>query len=92
MIFFYYESRETPFNLDFLNDKMKESGASERDLPFEEIIELLKERFRNIDYDSEREDAMTFMVKRGIGSLEQWDPELFIRFTEDLCCQGEIKL
>ena len=90
--FIFYSTREIPFNLDFLNDKMKASGACDKDLSFEEVIEMLKERFRKIDYNSAREDVVVFMNKEEISSLENWGPELFIGLTEDLSCQGEIVL
>ena len=67
---------------------MKASGACEKELSFDEVIEMLKERFREIDYNSAREDVMAFMNKEDINSLDYWDPELFIGLTEDPRCHG----
>ena len=86
--FLFYAIKDIPFNIDFLNEKIKKSGKSDRDLTFEEIIDSLKKRFMEIDYKSAIDDVLNFIDPMKEEELKYWGPELFIQVTEDLKCEG----
>ena len=88
--FLFYAKRGTPFNLGFLNDKLIHSGHSDEDLTHVEVIELLKRRFEEIDYESAKNDVRRFLQKEERGSLDSWCPDLFIKFADELESQDQI--
>ena len=86
--FLFYASEGTPFNIDFLNEKIKKSGYSDRDLTFEEISDMLRKRFSEIDYNSARRDVMPYVDTVTKEEVKKWCPELFIQMARSLKCGG----
>ena len=86
--FVFFVRRNIPFNLDFLNDKMMTSGFCETETSFDEVVSMLKEKFRTVDYKSAKEDVLPFLNKDEIRDLEYWSSDYFIQLTEDISCQG----
>ena len=86
--FLFYASEGTPFNIDFLNEKIKKSGYSDRDLTFEEISNMLRKRFSEIDYNSARRDVMPYVDTVTKEEVKKWCPELFIQMAGSLKCGG----
>ena len=86
----FYVRRNTPFNLDFLNDKMKISNESEKEVIFDDVVIMLKDRFSLIDYESAKADVKPFLNEDEVRELDYWGPDYFIKLTEEICCQGEL--
>ena len=86
--FIFYASEGIPFNIDFLNEKIKKSGFSDKDLVFEEIIEMLKGRFSELNYDSARRDVLPYVSDEMKNEVKKWSPELFIQIADTLKCEG----
>ena len=86
--YIFYASNGIPFNIDFLNEKMKKSGYCEKDLTFEEVTDMLKKRFLELDYNSARRDILPFIDERKREEIKKWGPELFIQWAESLKCTG----
>ena len=88
--FVFYIRRNIPFNLDFLNDKIKTTNECEKEMIFDDVIVMLKERFRTIDYESAKKDVLTFLNEGEVRELDYWCPDYFIKMTEGISCQGEL--
>ena len=88
--FAFYVRRNTPFNLDFLNDKMKLSNESGNEMTFDDVVIMLEERFKSIDYESAKKDVLPFLNEEEIRELDYWGPDYFVKLTEDISCQGEL--
>ena len=86
----FYVRRNTPFNLDFLNDKMKISNESEKEVIFDDVVIMLKDRFSLIDYESAKADVKPFLNEDEVRELDYWGPDYFIKLTEEISCQGEL--
>lgn len=86
--FLFYASEGIPFNIDFLNEKIKKFGYSEKDLTFEEITDMLKRRFSELDYDSARRDVLPYVSDEMRDEVKKWSPELFIQVADNLKCEG----
>ena len=87
--FAFYVRRNTPFNLDFLNDKMKSSSGSENEMIFDDVVIMLKDRFKSIDYELAKADVKPFLDEGEVRELDYWGPDYFIKLTEEISCQGE---
>ena len=90
--FAFYVRRNIPFNLDFLNDKLKTSGVCEEDKSLEEIVDMLRDRFRTMDYKSAVRDVLPFVTKESYEDLDRWNADYFIGMMENISCQGTIKI
>ena len=88
--FVFYVRRNIPFNLDFLNDKMKLSNESGNEMTFDDVVIMLEERFKSIDYESAKKDVLPFLNEDEIRDLDCWSPDYFIKMTEDISYQGEL--
>ena len=88
--FLFYARSGVAFNLGFLNDKLKHSGHSNVDLTHMEVIELLKNRFEEIDYESAKNDVRRFLKIEDRHNLDKWCPELFTGFAVELVSQDQI--
>ena len=88
--FSFYVRRHIPFNLDFLNDKIKTSNESENEMIFDDVVMMLKDRFKSIDYELAKADVLPFLNDDEVRELDYWGPDFFIKLTEDISCQGEL--
>ena len=86
--YLFYASQKIPFNINFLNEKMKKTGFTERDLTFEEITGMLKKRFIEIDYGSAIRDTLPYVGVDKKEEVKKWSSELFIQTVGDLRCEG----
>ena len=86
--YLFFVSKEIPFNINFLNGKIRQTGSSQRDLTLEEITGMLRERFSTIDYESARRDVLPFVDRTRKEEVKKWDKELFIQTTEAIRCEG----
>ena len=87
--FVFYVRRNIPFNLDFLNDKMKSSNGPENEMIFDDVVIMLKDRFESIDYELAKADVKPFLNDDEVRELDYWGPDYFIKLTEEISCQGE---
>ena len=87
--FVFYVRRNIPFNLDFLNDKMKSSNGPENEMIFDDVVIMLKDRFKSIDYELAKADVKPFLNDDEVRELDYWGPDYFIKLTEEISCQGE---
>ncbi|MBO5547469.1 MAG: hypothetical protein J5920_01755, partial [Candidatus Methanomethylophilaceae archaeon] len=55
------------------------NGLSHRD-----IVAMLNDRFREIDYDTAKQDVVPFLNPEALKSTEIWCPEMFIQLTSEL--------
>ena len=88
--FVFYVRRHIPFNLDFLNDKIKTSNESEDEMIFDDVVMMLKDRFKSIDYELAKTDVKPFLNEDEVRELDYWGPDYFIKLTEEISCQGEL--
>ena len=88
--FVFYVRRHIPFNLDFLNDKIKTSNESEDEMIFDDVVMMLKDRFKSIDYELAKTDVKPFLNEDEVRELDYWSPDYFIKLTEEISCQGEL--
>ena len=86
--YLFYASQGIPFNINFLNEKMKKTGFTDRDLTFEEITDTLKDRFREIDYESAIRDTLPYVGAEKKEQVKKWSSELFIQTAENIRCEG----
>lgn len=88
--FAFYVRRNIPFNLDFLNDKMKISNEFENEMIFDDVVIMLKDRFESINYELAKADVKPFLNEDQVIELDHWNSDYFIKLTEDISCQGEL--
>lgn len=74
--FVWYISREIPVNLKHLAFRMKQTGhLDDSPLSQELLINLLKEKFRQIDYKQAKNDVAPFISD--LRSIDLWSEEFF---------------
>ena len=80
----FFLSLNTKVNIDLVKNKLIESKyIKESDFFNIDILrELLKEKFKEINYDNAREDVKPFI--KNISSLDLWSKEFFISITDKL--------
>ena len=78
----WYLSKSSPLNLKHLEARMKQSGHLSQDstLSNQVLIEMLQEKFHNIDYEQAKQDVLPF-IKDG-EKLEMWSEDFFVNITE----------
>ncbi len=72
-------------NLELLKNKLIDSKYIAKDEIFniETLKELLKNKFKEINYAKAKEDIIPFI--KDVSSLELWNSEFFVKITEQLC-------
>ena len=80
----FFLSLNTKVNIDLVKNKLIESKYIKESDSFNVDIlrELLKEKFKEINYDNAREDVKPFI--KNISSLDLWSKEFFISITDKL--------
>lgn len=80
----FYLSRRTPVNLRHLRERLHQTGyITEDDLcTLEDVKQMLRERFDQIDYDQAKRDVEPFI--RNTDSLRVWGNDFFQQITEGL--------
>ena len=76
--YLFYIGKGAKFNLTYLENKLKNTGKIANDvvLTLGIVKEMLKEKFRTVNYQTAREDVSNFISD--IQSLDLWKAELFI--------------
>ena len=80
----WYLQEHIPVNLEHLQARMHQSGHwdSERSLSLPIVIDLLEQRFTEVDYESIKADVLPFIPNTNV--LDIWSKEFFIAITKDL--------
>jgi len=82
--YLFYVGKGSRVNLTYLENKLRNTGGilgGER-LTLEKIKELLKAKFETVDYESAKEDVVSFI--RDKKSLNAWKKELFLATLNEL--------
>lgn len=84
----FYLSRKTKFNLPHLREKLIDSQyiENDKDIICDDIKEMLKNRFNEIDFEEAKEDVIPFI--KDISVLDIWSKEFFIDITSNLSCMS----
>ena len=88
----FYMSKEAEFNLEHLRNRLVQTDyiLEEQELTLEDVKEMLKKRFVEIDYKQAKEDVLPFIKNPAM--LDLWSYEFFCAITENLKCkQLELK-
>ncbi len=82
--YIFYLSKKIPFNIKYLEARLKQSGLIENDhiLSLDEVKNLLYSRFSSIDYQVAKQDVLPFI--KDIDCLNVWSSAFFKAITEDL--------
>ena len=83
--YLFYIGKGSKFNLEYLENKLKSTGNfinKDEKITLDEVKELLKEQFENVDYESAKEDVSNFISDKN--SLNLWKKELFLSTLEFL--------
>ncbi len=83
--YLFYVGKGTKINLKYLENKLKNTGGkinNDEILTIEKVKELLKEKFSNVDYESAKEDVVSFIDNKE--GLNVWKKELFLSTLESL--------
>ena len=85
--YIFYLSRNSKFNLPYLNEKLVESNfiTNHGSCTLEDIKKFLINRFNDIDFKQAKEDVFPFIKDKN--SLEIWSKEFFIDITNSLDCR-----
>ena len=80
----FFLSLNTKVNIDLVKNKLIESKYIKESDSFNIDIlrELLKEKFKEINYDNAREDGKPFI--KNVSSLDLWSSDFFISITDKL--------
>ncbi len=80
----FYLSKQVPVNLKHLRARLEGSSAIEKEAVFtgENLIDMLKERFKTIDFEQAKQDVLPFISDQG--KLSLWSSEFFIDITAAL--------
>lgn len=80
----FYLSRGTEVNLAHLTARLIQSGyiPAEKQITIEDVKEMLRKRFANIDYDQAKQDVMPFI--RNLSAIDVWKADFFYEITEGL--------
>lgn len=81
--YIFFLSQNTPVNLKHLRERLIQSGVDVKNILTEEdLIEMLRERFSQIDYSQAKQDVEPFI--KDTRSLDIWSAEFFSSITEGL--------
>jgi len=80
----FYRSRSIPVNLPHLTERLRQSGyVNEKEsLSIDDVKEILRDRFRRIDYEQAKEDVLPFI--KNPRTLDVWKAEFFRDITAGL--------
>lgn len=82
--YIFFLSLNTKVNMSLIKNKLIESKYIKENELFnvEKLKELLKEKFKEINYDNAREDVKPFI--KNISSLDLWNSDFFIEITDKI--------
>ena len=82
--YLFYVGKGSNINLEYLENKLKNTGKIDSDvtLTIDTLRSMLKEKFKNTDYESAKEDVSKFIVNKD--GLKFWGPDLFIYTLSEL--------
>jgi len=80
----FYLSRGTAVNLKHLTARLAQSGyiPQGKQITIEDVKEMLRMRFINIDFTQAKQDALPFI--RNPDALNVWNTDFFCKMTESL--------
>lgn len=80
----FYLSRGTGVNLSHLTARLFQSGfiTADKQITIEDVKEMLRERFTNIDYAQAKQDVVPFI--KNLSALDVWNTDFFSGITENL--------
>jgi predicted nucleotidyltransferase component of viral defense system len=80
----FYLSRGTAVNLAHTTARLAQSGCftAENQIKIEDVKEMLRKRFENIDYAQAKQDVVPFI--KNLGALDVWNADFFCEITKDL--------
>lgn len=82
--YIFYLSKGTPVNLKHLVTRLAQSGyiPLEKEITLEDIKEMLRNRFRSIDYAQAKQDVEPFIKNPRV--LDLWSADFFCGITDSL--------
>ena len=80
--YIFYLANSVSVNMDLINNKLLESNYIKTKININELKELLKDKFKDINYIDAINDVKPFI--KDIKSLNLWNKEFFISITENL--------
>ena len=80
----FYLSRGATVNLVHITARFAQSGyfPAEKQITIEDVQEMLRKRFANIDYIQAKQDVMPFI--KNLSALDVWNAAFFCEITEGL--------
>lgn len=82
--FVYYLSTNTPVNIKHLEARLKQTKTIEEEITLtkEGLLEILNNRFDEIDYDNAKSDVLPFI--KDIDVLDKWSSNFFKSITKSI--------
>lgn len=82
--YLFYVSKGTKFNIKYLENKLKNTGAIDikTDLTLDIVKEMLRNKFETTDYESAKQDVSNFINDKS--KIVLWNKELFISTLDNL--------
>ena len=82
--YLFYIGKGSNINLEYLENKLKNAGKIDSDvaLTLDMLRSMLKEKFRNTDYESAKGDVSKFIMNKD--GLKVWGSDLFISTLDQL--------
>ena len=82
--YIFFLSKDTKFNLNLLENKLKESKYIEKDevLTLDKVKTMLIDKFNNINYDNAKEDVVSFIDTPS--ALDIWSKDFFVSITDKI--------
>ena len=80
----FYLSIGTAVNLAHITARLAQSGyfPAEKQITIEDLKEILRKRFANIDYAQAKQDVVPFI--KNLSALDVWNTDFFCEITEGL--------
>jgi len=80
----FYLSKGTAVNLAHVTARLAQSGyiSAGEQITIEDLKEILRKRFANIDYTQAKNDVVPFI--KNLGALDVWSSDFFCEITEGL--------
>jgi predicted nucleotidyltransferase component of viral defense system len=80
----FYLSRGTAVNLAHITARLAQSGdfPAEKQITIDDVKEMLRKRFVNIDYAQAKQDVLPFI--KNLSALDVWNADFFCKITESL--------
>lgn len=82
--YYWYISRNIAVNLTHLEQRLRQSGhwTSNRALTHNELVQLIKNKISEIDFDYAKKDVVNFLKDRA--AVELWSPQFFLELSQSL--------